>query len=75
MIPISEMQFINFFESIVIDNVNIMEIDVKLNHQFTAHFKKMLHKLHSCTLTILTLTTYNCNHMEITILCKACPMR
>ena len=67
MIPITELQFINFFLSSVIDNVNILKINVKLKHQFTAHFKKILNKLHLCTLTILTLITYNCNYMALKI--------
>ena len=70
MIPIQVMQFINFFYSTVIDNVNILKISVKLKHQFTAHFEEILHKLPLCTLTIWTLTTYTCNHMAITIKCK-----
>ena len=52
--------------------VNILKINVKLKHQITAHFEKILYKLTLCTQTILTLTTYNCNHMAITIQCKAC---
>ena len=64
MIPIPVMQFINLLLSPVIDNVNILNINVKLKHQFTAHFKKFLHKLPLCTLTILTLTTYTCNHIN-----------
>ena len=51
----------------VIDNVNILKINVKLKHQITAHFEKILHKLPLCTITILTLTTYTCNHMAIRI--------
>ena len=70
MIPMQVMQFINFFYSIVIDNVNILKINVKLKHQFTAHFEKILHNV--CTFTILTSTTYHCNHMAITIECKTC---
>ena len=66
MIPIPVMQFINFILSIVIDDVNILEINVKLRHQFSAKFQKILHKLPLCTLTILTLTTYAYNHMLIT---------
>ena len=72
MIPIPVMQFINFFLSKVTDNVNILKINVKLKHQFTAHFEKILHKLPVCTLIILTLTIYTCNHMAITIQCIAC---
>ena len=73
MIPIPVVQFIHFFYSTVIDNVNILKINIKLKTQFTAHFEKILHKLPlSCTLTILTLTTYTCNPMAITIYCKAC---
>ena len=45
MIPIPVKQFINFFKSTVIDNVNILKINVKLKHQFTEHFEKILHKL------------------------------
>ena len=67
MMPMPVMQFINFFLSIVIENVNILKINVKLKHQFTAHTEKILHKLHLCTLTTLTLTTYTCHHMVITI--------
>ena len=63
MIPIPVMQFINFFLPSVIDNVNILKINVKLKHKFTAHFEKILLKLPLCTLTILTLTTYTCNHI------------
>ena len=44
MIPIPVMQFINFFYSTVVDNVNILKINVKLKHQFTAHFEKNLLK-------------------------------
>ena len=57
MIPIPVMQFINFFQSTVIDNVNILKINVQLKHQCTVHFEKILHKLPLCTLTIVTLTT------------------
>ena len=45
MIPIPVMQFINFFYSTLIDNVIILKINVKLKHQLTAHFEKILHKL------------------------------
>ena len=67
MIPMPAMQFINLFFSTVTDNANILKIKVKLKNQFTAHFEKILNKLPLCTLTILTLTTYTCNHMAITI--------
>ena len=67
--PIPVMQFINFFYSTVIVSANILNINVKLKHQFTAHFEKKspLSYLYVRTLTILTLTTYTCNHMVITI--------
>ena len=70
MILTPVMQFTNFFFFFfsVIDNVNILIINVKLKHRFTDHFKKILHKLHLCTLTILTLTTYTCNHVAVMIL-------
>ena len=49
MIPIPVIHFINFVYTAVIDNVNILKINVKLKHQFTAHFEKILHKLPLCT--------------------------
>ena len=67
MMPMPVMQFTNFCFSIVIENVNILKINVKFKHQFTAHIEKILHKLHLFTLTTLTLTTYTCNDMVITI--------
>ena len=67
MIPKPVVQFINFFCSTVLENVNVLKINVKLNHQFTAHFEKFLHKLPLCTLTILTLAAFTCNHTAITI--------
>ena len=67
MMPMPVMQFINFFFSMLIENVNILKINVKLKHQFTAHIEKIPHKLHLFTLTTLTLTTYTCHHMVITI--------
>ena len=39
----------------------------QIKHQFTAHFENILRKCPLCTLTLLTLTTYTCNHTEITI--------
>ena len=50
MMPMPVMQLINFFYLTVIDNVNILKINVKLKHQFTAHLEKILHKLPLCTL-------------------------
>ena len=38
------MQFINFFCSTVIDNVNILKINVK-SKQSTAHFEEIPHML------------------------------
>ena len=67
MIPIPVMQFINFFYSTVVDNVNILKINDKVKHQFTAHFEKNLLKLPLRTLTILTSTTYTCKHMAIKV--------
>ena len=72
MIPMPEMQLINIFSTVVIDNVNNLEKNVKLKHQFTAHFENIFRKLSLCTLRILTLTTCTCSHMAITIQCKAC---
>ena len=65
MIPLSVMQFIYFFYSTVIDNVNILKLNVNLKDQITAHFEKIIYKLPLCTSTILTLTSYTCNHMAI----------
>ena len=56
----------------VIGNVNILKTNVNLKHQFTAKFENLLHKLPLCTLTILTLAAYTCNHMATATWCKAC---
>ena len=65
------MKFINFFLINRIYNVNILKINIKLKHQFTAYFESNLNKSPLSTLTIFTLTTYTCKHMAITISCNA----
>ena len=53
------------------DNFNISKINVKFEHQFIAPFYKHLHKLPSCTLSLLILTTYTGSHLGETFLCKS----
>ena len=61
------------YTSKVIDYVNILKINVRLKHLFSAHFQKILHRFPLCTLIILAFTTYTqCNHMMITFKCKTC---
>ena len=64
-VPIPVLQIINFLYSTVIDDVNVLKINVNLSISLQLILKKNLHKLQLCTLTILTLTTYTCNHMAI----------
>ena len=60
MIPIPVMQFINFFYSTVIDNLNILKINVGLRHPFTAHFENILHIMytHNFDIDYLHLQSY-----------------
>ena len=68
IIPTPVTQFVDFsYLEIVIDNFITLTINVKLKPQFTSHFQKIVHKLAICTLTILTLTTYICKYMVITL--------
>ena len=60
---ISPKEFIDFFELKVIDNFNSSKINVKFEHQFIVPFKKHLHKLPLCTLSLLILTTYTSSHV------------
>ena len=64
------MQFIDLK---VIDNFNISKINVNFEHQFTAFFPKLLHKLPVCTLSLLILTSYTQLdiHVEKTFWCKS----
>ena len=47
----SATEFMVFFKSKVIDYFNILKINVKFEHQFTASFKKYIYKLPLCTLS------------------------
>ena len=61
---ISATEFLDIFLLKVIGNFNISKINVKFEHKFSAPFKKDLHKLPLCTLSLLiVLTTYTDNHM------------
>ena len=67
MIPIPLFNLLTFFNSTVSDNVNTLKINVKISS-----FLEIFPEVTLCTLTILTLTTYTCNHMANVIKCKAC---
>ena len=60
---ISPKESIDFFQLKVIDNFNISKMNVKFEHQFIALFKKHLHKLPLCTLSLLIFTSYTGSHV------------